>query len=239
MSLNIEHTFSLKDKEQLKKDIAKLSYNEHCEIFNIIRKDTDKISENSNGVFINLKYLKDNTLLKVKNFIIYCKKNKLNNKYSENDVENKNQIDENKSNTSSIQTNNIDIDENLTQGYEVYNFNDNSDNSKDKFNFKNYMDKLSINSFKSFEKNDNSKNNIPTLHNRKLKLSGVRERIMKKCKNISKEHSDTKKLMKSKIKSGNNIVEDILDENVNIDLDSNLSDKSNLYCDIDELSEDN
>ena len=64
------------DKNKLKKNIEKLEYNQLCQIYNIIIKDTDKVSENNNGIFINLKYLNNNTLEKLFNFVEYCEKNK-------------------------------------------------------------------------------------------------------------------------------------------------------------------
>ena len=73
---------SLKSKEKLKKDISKLDYNEHCEIYNIIRKDTDKISENNNGVFINLSKINSEVLNKINDLINFYKKN---NEYLEED----------------------------------------------------------------------------------------------------------------------------------------------------------
>ena len=87
--MSSKKTIDMKTKEKLKKEIGKLHYNEHCEIFNIIRQDTDKISENKNGVFINLKYVNDNTINKIQEFIDFCKKNKnlLKKKQQEHDKE--------------------------------------------------------------------------------------------------------------------------------------------------------
>lgn len=229
---------SLKIKEQLKKDISKLGYNEHCEIFNIIRKDTDKMSENSNGIFINLKYLKDETLIKVQNFVTYCKNNKnLINNEKENKLNNL-------SNTNN-QINKITIKENLSQGYESYNIDDEflDEKKKDKFNFKNYMEKLSIHSFKKFDENEVKlvkNNSVPNILNKKIKLFGVKERIMKKCRNISKQQTD--KINRYKLNK-RNLVEEILEDNISeIDTMSNISDnisisdKNSYVCE--ELTED-
>ena len=178
---------TVKDKELLKKDISKLGYNEHCEIFNIIRGDTDKISENSNGIFVNLKYLKDETLIKISDFVKYCNNNK-------NSV---------KKNLNVAKTINKKINsENLIQNYESYSIDSGESKYKtstNKFIFKNYIDKLSLTSSSSFSEESKKseldiKTNIPSLHYKKLKLSGVRERIMRRCRNISKSQLSSKNI---------------------------------------------
>ena len=56
MSYNTEtNKINIKNKKFLEKEIPKLSSNEHNEIFNIIRNNSSKYSENSRGVYINLK----------------------------------------------------------------------------------------------------------------------------------------------------------------------------------------
>ena len=264
---------SLKKKEQLKKDISKLGYNEHCEIFNIIRKDTDKMSENNNGIFINLKYVKDETIIKVQNFVTYCKNNKHltqltqltnenikneNNKLENNKLENiknenikfenikneNNKLENNKLENNKLE-NKLSIKEDLSQGYESYNIDDEfiDEKKKDKFNFKNYMEKISIYSFKKFDE-ENTKifknNTIPNILNKKLKLSGVKERIMKKCRNISKQQ--TTKINQYKIRK-KYILEEILDDNINdnindIDIISNIPTTNKKTLNYDELTED-
>lgn len=172
--MEIKRKISLKDKKKLKKDISKLGYNEHCEIYNIIRKDTDKISENSNGIFINLKFIKDETLNRVEEFVHYCKNNKkITTKYLKkiNKEKKKDKIE-----------NKLTFNDNLLEGYESF----------DRNKFKNLNLNLKLN-FNIIQKNDSDiekeiriKKN-PILNNKKIKLFGVSERIMKKCRNINKE----------------------------------------------------
>ena len=69
--------FTLDHKYELKKNIENLDKNELLEIFKIIKSDTKKYTENNNGIFINLKYLKKATLKKICNFVNYCKNNLL------------------------------------------------------------------------------------------------------------------------------------------------------------------
>ena len=73
--MNKEFTFDIKARKKLIKDISKLSKIEQIEIFKIFKKDNIKYTENSNGIFINISKINDNTLSKIKNFITFYKKN--------------------------------------------------------------------------------------------------------------------------------------------------------------------
>ena len=55
----------------LKKKINKLSYNQKFEIYNILVKSNQKFSENKNGIFFNLKYLNQNTIQSIEQFLNY------------------------------------------------------------------------------------------------------------------------------------------------------------------------
>ena len=78
---------SLQEKEELKNNIKNLTPEQHKELFFFIRKETNIYSENKNGVFINLKNLKDETIYKIQN---YVKKsieyNKMKEKYTTNTI---------------------------------------------------------------------------------------------------------------------------------------------------------
>lgn len=63
-------------KKKIIENIRTLNLFEHQEIFKIIRKDNIKYSENSNGVFVNMNKLSDNTIFEIDKFIIYCNTNK-------------------------------------------------------------------------------------------------------------------------------------------------------------------
>merc|ERR1712072_1269384 len=65
-----------KDRKYLKTVINQLSETEHIEIFKIIKNETDKFTENNNGIFINLSNLSDKIILKIVDFVNYCIKNK-------------------------------------------------------------------------------------------------------------------------------------------------------------------
>lgn len=223
----IKNTLNIKIKEKLKKDISELHYNEHCEIYNIIRKDTDKISENKNGVFINLKYLNDETIDKIQEFISFCQKNKnlLKKKQKEHEKE-----------MNSVNSDNTIIST-LGENYESYSLDKESlenitfseDFTEDKFTFKNYIDKLSISSNKKFKGEDNigKRKKIIIRHNNKL--SGVNARIFKKCKNLNKQNVFFKN------KRNNKGIENILEDTFS---NYNLNSSINNFNQIEQLIED-
>jgi len=63
----------LKQKINLKKDIKNLNKNEYIEIFKIILNNNIKYTENNNGIFINLKYVNEQVMEKLLNFIEFSK----------------------------------------------------------------------------------------------------------------------------------------------------------------------
>lgn len=66
------------DKKLLREKIKLLSKNECIIIFNIIKKNTNKYSENSNGIFINMDYLNNDALTIINNYVNKITINKLN-----------------------------------------------------------------------------------------------------------------------------------------------------------------
>lgn len=173
--MNCKKKISLRQKQQLKKDISELGYNEHCEIYNIIRKDTDKISENSNGIFINLKYIKDETLNRVEDFVHYCKNNK---KMSEEYAPKPNE-----SVTESLIESSLLYHDDLAEGYDSY-----KKYQQLKMHLADYFDSVSeVTNLKTTSTPSPKVRKYPVLNNKKIKLYGVRERIMKKCRNISRD----------------------------------------------------
>jgi len=70
------------DKKLLVENIKTLSKSECLIIFNLIRKDTDKYTENNNGIFFNSNNIKQNTLELIDNYVnkIISNKQQYNNK---------------------------------------------------------------------------------------------------------------------------------------------------------------
>lgn len=71
----------------LRDNINSLDKNEYYEIFKIVKRNSDnKYTENTNGIFINMNKLHDDTILELENFIEFAENNKkmLNNFESQN-----------------------------------------------------------------------------------------------------------------------------------------------------------
>lgn len=160
------------DIKQLKiwiqKEIKSLSSVEHSEIFNMIRNDTDRFTENPNGVFINLKNLSEPTLLKIRDFIVFRKEHAMSNNDSQR-----------------FQSFEKKMAPSRPSYYSAYQ--NKQKKSEDNFTFQNYIDKLSITNIKSFPKNGDSEKIVyPALKTVKCKFSGVKARLLKRCKEINR-----------------------------------------------------
>jgi hypothetical protein len=60
---------------EIKEKIEKLSDNELCEIFKIIKNNNEKYSTNKNGIFVNISTLKKITINELCDFISFCENN--------------------------------------------------------------------------------------------------------------------------------------------------------------------
>ncbi len=179
MSYNTEtNKINIKNKKFLEKEIPKLSSNEHNEIFNIIRNNSSKYSENSRGVYINLKFLDENTINKMIEFIQYSKNNKIDSKNTDKNNNNKS-------------TNNQDHNKFTLDPKHIHKELERLKHKKnDNFSFQNFLDKLSVTNIKEFSQND-TKINYPSLKNSKTKFNGVKARLLKKCRDVNKSYQET------------------------------------------------
>lgn len=180
MSYNTETNKTiLKNKKYLEKEIPKLSLNEHSEIFNIIRNNCSKYSENSRGVYVNLKFIDEKTIDKMIEFIQYSKNSKSKNTDTKHN---------NNTNINSKKKNDIDKftlkDTNIHKELERLKHKNN-----DNFSFQSFLDKLSVTNIKEFSQND-SKIVYPCLKNSKAKFGGVKARLLKKCRDVNKSYTD-------------------------------------------------
>ena len=188
MSLESKTTHKLcySKKKFLQKEIPKLNKNEHQEIFNIIKQNSDaKYSENSRGVYINIKFLDIDTLEKIINFINYTKeqKNKLGKQDFEQTDNNKDSLSNDNDNSNRITHTKDSIQKELLRLKEKKNEN---------FVFQHFLDKLSISNIKQFTKDSSEENRItfPQLKHSKIQLEGVKARLMKKCRDVNKSGND-------------------------------------------------
>ena len=213
-----------KFKKQIEKDISTLNMNQKNEILNIIRSNNQKYSQNKAGIYFNLKYIDNDTIIKLKNYIDTCKNSYLNN------LQKSNQIDINKNKTI---FNNHDKELKYTL--------DRSEihaelvrletKQNENFTFQNFLDKLSVTNIKTFKKNE--KINYPQLKQNKKKFLGVNERIIKKCRDVNKDEDINLKnddesnecTMEIKSDSSNDSDEEISTENYKIPLNIKKFDK--------------
>ena len=180
-SLKLSHS----KKKFLQKEIPKLNKNEHQEIFNIIKQNTDaKYSENSRGVYVNLKFLDITTIEKIIDFIKYTKlqKNKLEKPELDRKKLNKDIHSESSDNSTRITLTKDTIEKELLRLKEK---------KGENFVFQNFLDKLSISNIKQFSKDEQGEKMIfPQLKHSKIQLNGVKARLMKKCRDVNKAGTD-------------------------------------------------
>jgi len=69
---------SILDKRILREKVQTLSKNECKVVFNLIRNDTDKYTENNNGIFINLDNISEKILQQIYNYVNKVTENKIN-----------------------------------------------------------------------------------------------------------------------------------------------------------------
>jgi hypothetical protein len=166
-----------KERKLLEKEIPKLSKNEHNELFNIIRNNNSKYSENARGVYINVKYLDKNTIDKIIEFIEYTKKNKK--------ILKDNSLVNNNNNNSEDKYEKVLLDK-KTIHKELERL---KGKKNDNFSFQNFLDKLSITNIKQFQQQD-EKIIYPDLKNSNIKFNGVKARLLKKCRDANRYTSE-------------------------------------------------
>lgn len=64
--------YSINDKKKIVKTIEELNKIQHIEIFKLLRKNSIKFTENSNGIFINFNTLDDILIEEIENLIKFC-----------------------------------------------------------------------------------------------------------------------------------------------------------------------
>ena len=205
-----------KERKLLEKEIPKLSKNEHNELFNIIRNNNSKYSENARGVYINVKYLDKNTINKIIEFIEYTKKNKK--------ILKDNSLVKNNNNNSEYKYEKVLLDkETIHKELERL-----KGKKNDNFSFQNFLDKLSITNIKQFQQQD-EKIIYPDLKNSNIKFNGVKARLLKKCRDANRYTSE--------ISFNNQEVNSNEDESSNLKCKLNLQKDDNISYNEDETFE--
>lgn len=185
------------EKKYLEKTIKLLDIVEFNEILKILVKNKQKYSINKTGIFFNLKYINDDSLKELLDFVKFCSENRKNFKL-ESDIDHID-ISEDIHKINSVKKN---VKSKTIKGFEETNIKKKfefkldsvslhkeldkftSKNTKEmNFTFKNYLDKISIISSKEFK---NSEFVYPILNEYGSNFEGVADRIFKKCKNIDR-----------------------------------------------------
>lgn len=68
-------SYSIDKLKDMRRNINLLTENEHVEILNIIKNDGFKYTENHNGIFVNMRKLRFETLNLLEKFINFCNEN--------------------------------------------------------------------------------------------------------------------------------------------------------------------
>tara|TARA_B100001175_G_C19402168_1_gene586816 strand:+ start:399 stop:1013 length:615 start_codon:yes stop_codon:yes gene_type:complete len=178
ISENIFDEIKIENKENLiqkKKKLIELVKNlsklEYTEIFNIFQEDNCSYTGNSNGVFINLTNVSEDTINKIFDFIDFIKKKKKELLDKENILENiKKDINEIEIKNDKIELN-LDISNN--------NYEELSDNDEE-VNIDNYL------CFSSDE--DDDLDNKLCLKKKKIKYSGKKAKLIKSIKDSNEKN---------------------------------------------------
>ena len=92
---NILSTIDIKELYNIVDKSKQLGNDEYMELFKIIKRNKEKYTENSNGIFINISVIKMDTFIEFKKFFKFCEENRI--KFLKNKNYEKN-IDDFKSN---------------------------------------------------------------------------------------------------------------------------------------------
>lgn len=73
--MNIEPICDFECRKRMYEEIKKFNRTEQEELFRILKRENEEMSENRNGIFFDLVALKDATILKIREWMMFCKKN--------------------------------------------------------------------------------------------------------------------------------------------------------------------
>jgi hypothetical protein len=179
-------TFPERSRDRLKRDLEGLSDIEYKEIFNIIQRKDTQFSENKNGIFINLKYLDDDTVNNIYEFLEFSRNNKKYLKEIEDKQNYEKRCIENTMHQTAVLSKENSANQTIT--HTTLDIHPTKKTTIDNFTFQNFIDKLTITNMKMFPEND--KIVYPTIKQHKWNVNGVKSRLLKKCKEINKYNYD-------------------------------------------------
>jgi hypothetical protein len=72
-----QNDISFEVRKQMYEEIKQFNREEKEELYRILRKQNEEISENRNGIFFDLMTLQNETIRNIQEWIVFCKKNRL------------------------------------------------------------------------------------------------------------------------------------------------------------------
>jgi hypothetical protein len=73
--MSSSYTNDFETRKRLHEEIKKFNRTEQEELFRILKRENEEVSENRNGIFFDLTVIKETTLNKIKEWMAFCKKN--------------------------------------------------------------------------------------------------------------------------------------------------------------------
>ena len=163
--------FNYKYKVELVNNISKLDEIEHMHIYRMIKEDTDKFTQNKNGLFINLSNISDKKLFEIKEYVdLNIKKNKEKEKEMLKNVYKNEEESENKE-----EINNDDNNEEMLYEEELLERDDEEYSKEQELNTK-IIEKMHSQTLNII---DDKKENEEPDYIKKMKFVGIRAKILK------------------------------------------------------------
>jgi hypothetical protein len=191
------------DLYKLKMRIEKLNKDELVEIFKIIHRNDNKYTSNNNGIFIDLNTCDDKTVNDIRNFLTYVDENRKRLNELEEKVNKKKVLFNNFAQQHiPIQPKRITTDYSpfvTVDGDITIENNIAADNDDDFDNLMDNNDTKSVcsqNGDSDLDDDDTLLFNDISNYKNKKKTSGIKARLMKKCKNVSSNIVDSDELDK-------------------------------------------
>ncbi len=163
--------FNYKYKVELVNNISKLDEIEHMHIYRMIKEDTDKFTQNKNGLFINLSNISDKKLFEIKEYVdLNIKKNEEKEKEMLKNVYKNEEESEKKE-----EINNDDNNEEMLYEEELLERDDEEYSKEQELNTK-IIEKMHSQTLNTI---DDKKENEEPDYIKKMKFVGIRAKILK------------------------------------------------------------
>jgi len=75
--MSITKDIEFDQRKKVFEEIKQFSRPEQEELYRIIRREGEEVSENRNGIFFDIMNLKKSTVLKIEEWIVFCLKNRV------------------------------------------------------------------------------------------------------------------------------------------------------------------